>query len=352
MSRNKLRGAILLSLVTVVIATSVIIAQSRTREVIEAEFMRRPKRYEGILGQAPERQLLALKDFPSPAIMMKTPAVISRAITSANLQSAQSTSTQDLILAIREAISVHPDPAAPDTVFRLSYRGSDPEGEKIVSAIIASYQALLDETYQNAAEKTADYLIATRRKLSDALAADEADYLAFRKNAAFVGTASEAAKQRDSRLAVLLDKKSALLSNQADLEGRLAWLDKAVADKSQRLSALLQANEWAAKVGYEKIPREARPDNDVLQGYREFVKQQLAENRSIEKSLNQLLDAEQAAATALLEYELKEEKLRNSITATRELLNSVTRQLQEVSLEIEFSGILSVIISEPQRKKN
>jgi polysaccharide biosynthesis transport protein len=291
----------------------------------------------------------------SQLVLLKSPHILSRALQRANLQAlsfAKDMNREQMIYAVRDRLTVQRHADAKDNVIVVTFNAPDSkEGIEILRAIVEAYQSFLDETYKSASDRTLELILDAKRTLSEKLESSEQQYVEFRLKNPRVGSEPEQTKLKLERLSAVEARRIMLATARADLEGRLAWAEKAITEKSGSLPLMLKANEWAARIGFDKLPKEARNGMDAGQAYIAFLKQEIVENRLIEKGLDQLFEAEGTRAKEQMEYQLQDDRLRNRIAQTRQLLESITKRLSEISLVKDFGGYEARLVSPPHVKK-
>jgi hypothetical protein len=217
---------------------------------------------------------------------------------------------------------------------------------------LSAYQEFLDETYKVVSDRSYDLVMDTKRVLQKELEEAQQQLTDFDQKSPLAGCSGEQMKILFATLTALEDRKAAIIAARAELEGRLAWTEKAVADKSDLLAFQLKVNEWAARSGLDKLPAEARRGLDPQQAYIRVLRQELAENRAIQQGLDQAIEKEQARVQELRAFELQEERLRGRIASYRSMFEAIMKRANEMNLTRDFGGYEAKIVDPPRVKKN
>lgn len=284
-------------------------------------------------------------------VLIRSPAIISRAMKMPNVAQMGLGSDVDAIFAVRNALTVRRE-GEKDNLITITWKGADAnQGKVILDAVTVAYQAFLDETYKTVSDRTMELILEAKRTLSGNLQHAEQEFSDFRRKNPFLNTNPDQVKLKFATMSALEDKKAASLAARAELEGRLAWAEKAIADRDDKLAFQLKVNEWAARSGYDKLPKESRQGLEPQQAYISVLKQDLAENLAVQKRLSEAIETEQKRMMDMNNYEIQEERLRNAIASHRTLFDNIVRRLQEVNLVKDFGGYEARQVSPPRVKK-
>jgi capsular exopolysaccharide synthesis family protein len=294
-------------------------------------------------------------------------------------------------------------------ILNLQFTGLDPEDcEKVLTAIIQTYQDYLGETYQNVSAETVSLITQAKDELHSELLKMEEEYRGFRKGAPLMWRGKEGASVHSVRLSNVEDARSRVIIQRFEAMARREAIMTALNDgKSTRQSLVLMAkrlaksimeanalqdtdNDWEsqllpleierdlllAKYGQDhpqvkdvlvrlqklrdyhltqeekkrKANEAARGDGtsaDFLQIYLESLRQEAAETEHQEAQLTALYDKEHKEAKRLEQFEVEDEAYRAKIDRTKALFNSVMERLQEINLVKEYGGYVTTVLSKP-----
>jgi hypothetical protein len=288
-------------------------------------------------------------------VLLRSPEIIGRALRDQSVKAIEfpeGVSAEQAVYLTRDALSVRRHADAKDNVLVVALKWPvEQEAKLILRAVLNSYQTFLDETYKSVSDRTLELILEAKRVLTERLEEAEASHQDFRIKNALLTFGPEQSKNQFDRLAAIDSKKLSLVIAMTELEGRLAWLEKALADKNNLAMVELKVNEWAARVGFEKLSKEERQNLDAPHAYQNYLKQELAETRSIELALDKLAESERERARKLSNLELRDDMLRNRVVQSRQLLESITKRLSEINLMKDFGGFEARIVAPPRVKK-
>lgn len=276
-------------------------------------------------------------------VLIRSPAIIGRALKMPNLAFL----TDGDVQTVRNALTVRRE-GDKDNLITITWKGADADkGKLILDAVLVAYQNFLDETYKNVSDRYLELIIFARTQLKDNLMRSEQELMDFRSKNPSMTRSPDLTR---TTMSALEGKKAANLASRAELEGRLAWAEKAVADKNDMLAFQLKVNEWATRSGFDKLPKESRQGLEPQQAYISVLKQDLAENQAIQKHINEAINAEQLRIRDLNNYEIVDERLRNTVAANRALFDSIVKRLHEVNLVKDFGGYEARQVAPPRVK--
>jgi capsular exopolysaccharide synthesis family protein len=355
---------------------------------------------------------------PTHLAILKSPLIAGRAVKKRQLESLASFAGRgDPTNAIIGALSVKRDVTdavgSGSKILNLSYRGPQADDcTAILTAVIDSYKDFLDETYRDVSGETLDLITKARDILRKDLAEKEKAYHEFRQKIPVLVKGKGGTPLPQDRLLGIEARRSSLLVRQAELQGRLDAIQKALkgddgpaaraalltqltsnagsdTPKTNQQASPLQENlvglllqEKALLEDYGpdhpqvkairrrieftrdllarpetawggKLPKPAKGETklaqDPLDSYVQSLQQEVADNRVSLQSLQELFDREQAESKKLINYEMQEDSLRNDITRTQQLYDAILKRLQEVGLVKEAGGYDAQILSAPSR---
>lgn len=179
--------------------------------------------------------------------LIKSPLIINRAIEARNLRSLNALQgEEDSTEAIVRALSISRKTAgsagrSSENILKLSFRATVKEDCGVVlNAIIDSYKAFLDETYQNISDDTEKLIKQARTELLRDLEKKDKDYAEFRRQMpVLLAKGKEGSNLRQERLTSIEAKRSALLVHRAELQGHLAAVESALQEDGQNRDALI-----------------------------------------------------------------------------------------------------------------
>jgi hypothetical protein len=146
-------------------------------------------------------------------------------------------------------------------------------------------------------------------------------------------------------------KKTALLIGRTEIRGRLDALEKALQGTPEgRAVALLEAQKWAARSGFDKLPEEVKKGTDPLKAYAASLRQELEDSRAIETTLDQLSDSEQKELRAKSSYETQDEQFRADLLRLRQLYDATVKRLGELKLARDTEGFDVSVLTPPRVK--
>lgn len=285
---------------------------------------------------------------------------------------------------------------APDpNVMELSYEGLDPQDcERILLAIVESYQEFLGTTYENISKETTQLIAQAKDQLHQQLTEKEAAYRKFRQDAPLLWKGPEGANMHEGRLAEIEKARAQVLLESAQTKARLEGIDAALKRGGNReaLALLIGSAESRKAPGTRRDSFEDRmfgmlleeqslleqfgPDHprirtlhkqmDLLRGqlvgagagevdkrvdflslYIESLKEELKINQQRLAELDKLFAEEREAARKTSVTQLADEQYRSEIARIQQLFNQVIKRLQEIDLLKDYSGISTRLISPP-----
>ena len=318
---------------------------------ITAQVLLRRKLAAAVPGDLREMTPAGEEDWlASQQLVIRSWAIASKTASGQKLQELRSFKDRDqafITNAITNGLSVR-RPLGRGNVFDLSFRWPDvSEGQAIVDGVIGSYRNFLENTNKSERDKLLEVAVTAQQQIQKRYADHEEAYRAFLQRQ---GPADRGADEIKAVLTAAASKRAALLIAQKELEGRLTWLEKAASDPQSRTSAQLKANEWATRSGFDKLSDSFKQEKDMIQAYRQALKQDLEENASVEGALTQLLDSERhALGTAELHAGFGK-SVNSELARLRNLRDRLSNQADEMTLIGSSGGYDALALSPPAAK--
>ncbi len=331
-----------------------------------------------------------------------SPAVVSRAVAKHQLGALPSLrGSKNPVGAIISGLTAKPagDRRVMDpNVMIRTYEGTDPQDcQRILSAVVESYQEYLGETYQDFSKKVLALITQAKDELHGQLTEKENAYRKFRQEAPLLWGAEGSMNLHATRMAEIETQRAQLLVENAQLEARIQAIEKALAAGGNREAlALLAASDRAGESGtapgglrnrfeqqiFETLMEEQLlleqfgPDHPSVKGlrkkielmrerlgtmpgeegeqpadfvtvYLESLREELKIGQQRVARLDQLFEQERSAAKALSTVEVTEETFRSEIARTQQLFDAVVKRLDEMSLASDYGGISAQVIASP-----
>lgn len=312
----------------------------------EAQVMVIPKRVPGKeKGKGTDEE-----DIATQLVLLKSPLLIERAIKNHQLQSLKVFAGREPVQIMIESLIVQRHPASP-YILDFAFRGTEAEDcIAVLKAILQTYSEFLDEEYRQVSRETLALIAKARDQLEKQLLEQEAEYRAFREQAPsllWVGAESNGQERRSA----LETKRAALFVGRAEIQGRLAWLEDVLAGGRSATAIHIKVNEWATRSGYDKLPEEVRRSTTRVEAYRETLKEELRENQSIEKALEEELRAVRFHISNLQREQIENDTRRNRMSRTKQLYDQTIKRLDEINLLRDMGGFDVRVLGGPRLKK-
>jgi hypothetical protein len=208
-----------------------------------------------------------------------------------------------------------------------------------------SFRDYLDSKNVNAADQQYVLLIKARDMLEKDLDQAHADLVAFRAVSQSAGKNAGAVIQ--NRIMGIEAKIGDLELKQAEIEGRLAWVELARNDDTRRIALQVKANEWSARSGFDKLKGK---DGDSVAAYAEYLKAEREELALVERALKQSLATAIALARQHAETQVRDDRLRQKIAGYQNLYNEIAVRLRQAETNRDTPAF-EVIVLRPPREK-
>lgn len=348
-------------------------------------------------------------------VLVRSPLIIERAIEKYRLGSLETFADvkEGLVELIIGQLSVQrgvkESGSAQNSILSLSFRGKvADECAVVVNAVVTSYKEFLDETYRNMSDDTLKLVGDARDTLTKDLAAQEKAYREFREKSPLLFKGRDEINPRHEALMKIENRRSALLLQRANVQGRLDTIEDAmkrgtsrdeltavISDLTRKSESLDERPEGLVTIEGQLLPLLQEEQNllgefgrnhphiqsvrkridatreffalpsaaysksagvpvknaaysagsDLIELYVRYLKQELQRIDRQEASLSAVFEHESQAVRKLTSYELQDEQFRNSIARTQELCDSIIKRLQDVSFVKDYGGFEARIIA-------
>jgi len=346
-------------------------------------------------------------------VLIRSPLIIDRAAKKQQLQTlktfaGQSDPTGLLIGSLSASRDSKDQTGNYNNILNLSFRSAEAdECGTILHAVVDSYKDFLEETYRNVSKDTLQLITRAKDILFNQLAEKDAAYRDFRLRAHFLWKAKGGTNLHQERLITIESKRSALLVRRAELQGRLAAVEKAVKNGVSRADVLAMASDPPSRPQSENArtsPRAAAddqllalllqeevmledhgpdhphvesmrkrlrltrdfyanppqlrglasrqesstgnlPPTDPVEFYTWSLKQELEGIKVAEQALTELFGREYNETKEMIKDEIQDEAFRSDIDRTQQLYNGIIKRLQEIDLVRDFGGYDAQVIS-------
>jgi capsular exopolysaccharide synthesis family protein len=343
-------------------------------------------------------------------IVIRSPAIISRAVNKRGLGGLRSFAGGNPVAAIQGGLTATRDAikeggsAAGNNVVNLTFHAPDPaDAEAVLTAVIESYKDFLDENYKNTSDKTFDVINQAIDRLRGELAKKNLEYKQFRHapDAPLLVKSETGETIHKSRIIELQRKETGLLERQSEIEQRLLAVKQA-RDKNLPREAILPlaqrqfdgkapppaAHEAALKTALLPLKRQeaelagfygedypglarVRAEIEMTKKFyqelddlaREAEKAAAGADpvtvavRTLEgelelvrgnlKGLRELIDTENTQAKAMEKYEAQDREFRTEIGVLQKTLDATLNRLTEVDLVRGHGGFDARAIAPP-----
>ena len=287
------------------------------------------------------------------------------------------------------------------SILALSYRAADPaDASAVLDALIKAYQKTIAEVYAHTTDDVRDMFERARTDLSRELLEKETAYQAFRKNSPLLWKGKDGVNPHQERLANLETKRSALLLQEAETQGKLTALENAVRAGVDRdtlrtmVSELAkpeiesirqnQVGRWQEQVlllvqQEQKLRERFGDDHPEVKSVRESLasaraflnrpsaaaegsggaaidpvkariaslRQELEQLKVTESLVTRLCRDESEAAAKLSGFEVDDEMHRNDLQRTQQLFETLLKRLQDANLAKDSGGFEATVIAPP-----
>jgi capsular exopolysaccharide synthesis family protein len=347
------------------------------------------------------RGFAPLDDYVSThLVLIRSPLIISRAVEKHHLSALPSFAGADPVGRIAASLTATREKDSTSTqtnIINLSYRGPvAADCEVVLNAVIDTYQAFLEEKYQNVSGQTVKLITTAKDLLDTNLREEERKYREFREKSPVIwkGKDGNSSSPGETRFAEMESKRAGLLVRKAELEERLKAVERArkegkgpelllslangTPDKPADNTELekLKAEQLLPLLAQERVLLEEFGENhpDVravrhkiamtreyfnrrtaggdgpagaargqdrqaaLEAAVEGMKQEVAALEVSLQSLGRLIEAEEKEARELARYEVKDEGFRTDIARTQRLYDQTIDRLREINIVRDFGG--------------
>jgi len=345
------------------------------------------------------------------SIIIRSPEILMRALKKPMLQDMNSykeDQIEDRIFAIREQLAIVRDnkdtvAGASSNVLTLSFKGPNSDDcKKVLEAIIISYSEFLNETYRNVSEKTLDLINSARTTLQVNLEQDEQKFADFRKaNPILLFKTPTGSNMYSERLSRIEARRAEFRLEKAEAEERLGQIDKAykeggksaAMDKIATMNLNSRAVESVSKYEEEvlklqlqkkKASQSYAPNHPVMKELDEMIelyrtlsggnfggnlerdgqapvgvqmdtptrvmkalKDRIEGLDMMGRTLDNMFQMDQNHAREIQNYEVEEDRHKARVTATRELLATIVKRLNEINLVKDFGGYEARVLAPP-----
>jgi hypothetical protein len=289
-----------------------------------------------------DEEFLASQQFIIPSWFIASKAA--QKLEGKKLRSFKDLDRHSIIRAITSGLSVR-RPLGRGNVFDVAFHGADAsDGAEVLQTLLDVYQNYLTLVTQDEHDRTVQLMTEALDRMQQIAAAQDEHYAKFRLKAPPGGRDSDEIR---SVLSTAAAKRAALLIARKEIEGRLAWIEKAIADPQARTTVLVKINEWSARSGFDKLPAPVKQEADMQQVYRDYLKQELEENSAVERSLADLVNTERDKLYTVSEHESVRERLRTTAENGNKLRDAVRAKLNEFDLFRASAGYQVQVVSPP-----
>jgi polysaccharide biosynthesis transport protein len=307
---------------------------------------------------------------------------------------------ENVIYLIRENLAVLRDTRDTQTgqsnnILTLQFRGPESEEcREILKAIMQSYQEFLDDTYKTVSDRTLELILEAKKTLSDKLETAEQAHQDFRQKSAWTFFTTNDGGARSNiyvqRLINIEKKRSEKQVEKAEFQQKVNDLRKVYKEQgeaaakqriamfniklalTEQLNAIekeiltLELMKKTALNRYgEKHPtvvelseqiqmykdKLARPSPnastspdkkvmplDSVEAVLAALESEISSDDALLKELDDMYDQQQKLAREISYSELQDDRLRNQIMQSRQLLDTITKRLAEINLAKDFGG--------------
>jgi hypothetical protein len=324
--------------------------QDGRRAEVVAQIIIIPKNPDSGIGKPGDHKVVSEDYMDTQQLLIRSPAIISRAVSKHGLQNLKSFEGRDPIGTIADiGGSIVVRRVAPNGgIVEIAMRGRDTSDCIIVlNALIDAYKGYLEEMYATVDARHVELINQTRDQFRNRYEAEQAAYLDIKTKSPPGNRDGEEIK---AVLTAVASKRAALLIARKETEVRLAWVEKALLDKTNRTALQLRVNEWVIRSGFDRLPGGSKQENEAVLAYQESLRQELEENKSVEYCLVRLIDSERGELGTLNAHELQVEMRRKQAETSQKLLDAIVNQIAKTEIAGEFSGYAVQIIAPPTQR--
>lgn len=352
-----------------------------------------------------------MEDYMSTqSIIIRSPEILMRALKLPILQDMKSFTDEhpdDRAFAIRENLAILRDNkdslvGASSNVLQLTFKGPNSDDcRKVLQAIIDSYQNFLNETYRNVSEKTLELITQAREILRGQLEQDEQKFAEFRKaNPILLFKTPAGGNMYSERLSKVETKRAEYRLDKAELEEKLSQVEKAYKEggKSAAMDKIsvigltsravdnvgkyeeevlkLQLLKKKASAQYGASHPTIKELDEQIELYRtlsggnfggilekdgpspvgpvdtptkvmKMLKDKIDGLEMMTRTLDNMFEQDKNQAREIQNYEVEEDRHKARVTATRELLATIVKRLNEINLVKDFGGYEAKVLAPP-----
>ncbi|NQT16037.1 MAG: polysaccharide biosynthesis tyrosine autokinase [Planctomycetes bacterium] len=289
-----------------------------------------------------------------------------------------------------------PDP----NVFVLEYSGLDAaDCEKVLNAIVQSYQDFLGETYQDFSKETVALITKAKDELHRQLTEKEAAYREFREESPLLWKGEDGGNLHEMRMGEIEATRSQVLVDISQTKAQIEAIDTAMKQGGNREALMLlvamedspdsprssrslrtefeqamfatlldeqmMLEDYGADhpkvkavrkkmqlmrehLGSIPLPKDAEDGPvDFLAVYVESLGHQVKISEERLRTLDEMFEQERDAAKAMASFQVSEETFRSEIARTQQLFDSVVKRVEEMNLMQDYGGVNTQLISPP-----
>lgn len=389
---------VLLGAVAGLIVGSIVYSQSKPVYRSTAQVLVIKKRTEVVPVPGADLTQSFLEDYVSTHIaLIKSPKILNDAVDRGKLRELKTFQGHgNLPASIAGTLAATRDASGGNrTIIDLTFQGIyQDETGTILQAVIDSYTNFLSGAYQNVSKDTEKLIEEARDLLKKDLEEKEVKYKEFRdKTPILIFKGKEGINPHQERLLTVESKRSALVIEKAELEGRLHALEQAKKEgkttvpfvplangtkesipDTQRaddhlLTLLLEKQELLEDYGKDhprvkavtaKIERakqfisQSQTGGELIDKaevpidrYMRTYQQQLAQNDISMQALSQLLEEEKKQAKVGQEYETEDKQFQDQLKRSQALYDQTISKLESINLARNFGGYNAEVIAPP-----
>jgi len=339
--------------------------------------------------------------------LIKSPLIIQRAVADGQLGALPGFSGADnAAVQIGESLIVEggqPDSVGSSTnILNLSFQGTDPDVcQRVLDAVIASYQSFLDETYEHFNENTLTLITTKAEEFLRQLQKKEREYRVFRQTIPLLQKGKEGGSFSEDRLTAIEAERSALRIRRAKAESRLETIRQALHNGEDRQQLLAMVSQWTRDAsahpsgddtadqrvfpllleenlllqrfgarhpkvrsvqqqialvrkfwgGFPDLAGDAAGPNsdaersDPLQAHVELLEREIKELKSLDGTLEKLFRQEYEDTRKLTDYEFGDSQFRSEIARAQQFYDGLMTQLQGINFGKDMGGYVTSVIT-------
>lgn len=357
------------------------------------------------VGSRGDNRNMYMEDYMSTqSVLIKSPKIIDRAVKLPKMQDLKSFPTEsglELVYAIRDGLIVSRDTresatGAPTNILTVAMRCPvADECPRIIEGVIESYQGFLNDTYKNVSEKTLDLINQAREQLQDKVEKHQQAYQEWKLKNPFVFGVAGNKNIYGERLAKFENRRIELQIKMQEMTDQYHQIEKALKEagpqaaaaailaigvkpmlyegdaemQKQVLTLQLQKDQALTTLGpnHPRIKefdnaiaaikkmynregdngRSVRSDPNDPVAFLAAMKNEIANLTTLIDTHKNMLDAQSKELREMYSYEVEEEKLKNNLEQSRDLLRAIVKRVQETSLVKDYGGYEAQAIAPP-----